>query len=362
MKITKLRTALVHFPFDPPINGGAHMLTSSDCVLVYLDTDEGITGEGLVFALNGHRLKLLHEMILSLAPLVIGLEPSMGGSFAARAFREVGFIGRTGVAIFGIAGIDGALWDLRAKAVGLNVSQLIGAYRRQVPAYHSGGLWISRTVDELQREAADFVAQGWRAMKMRLGKPTAQEDAARVRAVREAIGPDIALMADSNQQLDVGRAIRLGRMLEEYNLAWFEEPVAYDDHDGEARIAATLDMPIASGETEYTARGMHEMLKRQSADVLMPDLQRMGGPTEFIKAAAIADGYNVPVSSHLFPEMSLPLLASIPNAIFLEYMPWCEPFYAERITLDSSGCAMVPERPGWGFAFDPAAVRRYRAD
>jgi L-alanine-DL-glutamate epimerase-like enolase superfamily enzyme len=360
MKITNLRTTVVHYPFDPPIDGGAHMLTSSDCVLVTLETDEGLTGEGLVFALNGQRVKLLHEMILSLAPLVIDLEPRMGGSFATRAFRDVGFIGRTGLAIFGIAGIDDALWDLRAKAANLNVSQLIGGYRKLVPAYHSGGLWISRSVDELQREASDFVAQGWRAMKMRLGKPSAEEDAARVRAVREAIGPDIALMADSNQQLDVGRAIRLGRMLEEYNLQWFEEPIAYENHEGEARLTATLDMPIASGETEYTSRGMHEMLKRKSADILMPDLQRMGGPTEFLKAAAIADGYNIPISSHLFPEMSLSLLAAIPNGIFLEYMPWCEPFYAQRITLDDNGCAIVPDRTGWGFSFDPAAVRRYR--
>ena len=359
MKITKLRTKVVHFPFDPPIDGGAHVLRSADCVLVFLETDAGLVGEGLVFALNKQRLVVIDEMIRSLEPLVIGLDPELGGSFSGRAFRDIGFLGRTGVAVIGVAGVDNALWDLRGKAAGLNVARLIGACTTAVPAYHSGGLWISRSVDELQREAADFVAQGWRAMKMRISKPRAEEDVARVRAVREAIGPDIGLMVDSNQQLTVPRAIRLGRMLEEFNLTWFEEPIPYQDHAGEAEIAAALDTPVASGETEYTSRGMFEMLRARSADILMPDLQRMGGPTEFLKAAHIAEAFNTPVSSHLFPEMNLALLAAVPNAIYLEYMPWCEPAYRERISLDAQGRAIVPERPGWGFAFDVDAIRRY---
>jgi L-alanine-DL-glutamate epimerase-like enolase superfamily enzyme len=359
MKITKLSTRVVHFPFDPPIDGGPLHLRSADCVLVLLETDAGLIGEGLVFALNKQRLSVINEMVQSLAPLVIGLDPELGGSFSARAFREIGFLGRSGVAVIGIAGIDGALWDLRGKAAGLNVARLIGACTTTVPAYHSGGLWIGRTIDELQREAADFVARGWRAMKMRIGKPRAEDDIARVRALREAIGPSIGLMVDSNQQLTVPRAIRLGRMLEEFNLTWFEEPIPYYDHAGEAEIAAALDTPVASGETEYTSRGMFEMLRQRSADILMPDLQRMGGPTEFLKAAHIAEAFNTPVSSHLFPEMSLALLATVPNAIYLEYMPWCEPAYRERITLDAQGRAIVPDRPGWGFGFDPEAIERH---
>ena len=361
MKITKLRTKVVHFPFDPPIDGGAHLLRSADCVLVFLETDAGLVGEGLVFALNKQRLVVIDEMIRSLEPLVIGLDPELGGSFSGRAFRDIGFLGRTGVAVIGVAGVDNALWDLRGKAAGLNVARLIGACTTAVPAYHSGGLWISRSVDELQREAADFVAQGWRAMKMRISKPRAEEDVARVRAVREAIGPDIGLVVDSNQQLTVPRAIRLGRMLEEFNLTWFEEPIPYQDHAGEAEIAAALDTPVASGETEYTSRGMFEMLRARSADILMPDLQRMGGPTEFLKAAHIAEAFNTPVSSHLFPEMNLALLAAVPNAIYLEYMPWCEPAYRERISLDAQGRAIVPARPGWGFAFDADAIKHYAA-
>jgi L-alanine-DL-glutamate epimerase-like enolase superfamily enzyme len=259
-----------------------------------------------------------------------------------------------------MAGIDMALWDLRGKAAELNVSRLIGAVRQEAPVYASGGLWLSSSIDELQREAADFVAAGFRAMKTRVapGKPEAM--VARVRAVREAIGPDIGLMVDANQQLSVPEAIHLGRMLEPLNLTWFEEPVICHNHEGEAAIAAALDTPIASGETVHTHRGILRMLQAHAADILMPDVQRMGGPTEFLKAGALCEAFNIPISSHLFPEVSLPLLAALPNALYLEHMPWFEPLYGQKLMLDAAGQAVVPIAPGWGSSFDPAAIARHR--
>jgi L-alanine-DL-glutamate epimerase-like enolase superfamily enzyme len=360
MKITRLRTELVHMPFTPPIGSALHELRSADCVLVFLETDAGLVGEGLACTLNGVRLKVVHEMVLSLEPLVIGLAPEMSGAFHLRARRDIAFIGQKGVSIIGLSAVEEALWDLRGKAAGMNLAHLIGACRSAMPAYQSGGLWYDRSIDALQREAADFVKEGWRGMKMRLGKRDPLEDVARVRAVREVIGPEIALMVDSNQQWTVAQAIRRGRMLEEFDLAWFEEPIPFHDHEGEALVTAALDTPVASGETEYTSRGMFEMLRLKSADILMPDLQRMGGPAEFLRAANIAAAFDVPVASHLYPEMNLALLAAAPNAMFLEYMPWCTPLYQERIALDGDGHAIVPDRPGWGFSFDPAAIKRFR--
>ena len=196
-------------------------------------------------------------------------------------------------------------------------------------------------------------------MKTRVapGKPEAM--VARVRAVREAIGPDIGLMVDANQQLSVPEAIRLGRMLEPLNLTWFEEPVICHNHEGEAAIAKALETPIASGETVHTHRGILRMLQARAADILMPDVQRMGGPTEF-KAGALCEAFNTPISSHLFPEVSLPLLAALPNALYLEYMPWFEPLYGQGLMLDGEGQAVVPIAPGWGASFDPAAIARHR--
>lgn len=362
MKITRLRTEVVHLPFSSAIRQeGLGDLRSVDCVLVYLETDAGLIGEGLVFTLNQQRLSSLHGMVRSFEPLVAGLDPELGGSFHARAWTGSGFFGHAGMTIVGIAGIDAAILDLRAKACAMNVSRLLGACRDAVPVYRSVGLGHDYSIDELQRAAAGFVKEGFRGVKMSVGKHAPKDDVARVRAVREAIGPEISLRADLNQRLSAPQAIRLGRMLDPFDLAWLEEPVRYYDHAAEATVAAALDMPIASGESEYGPRGILQMLQQRSADIVMPDLQRMGGPTGFLQAAHLADAFDIPVSPHLFHEMSLALLAAVPNAIVLEYAPWFEPVYRERIELNAQGHAVVPRTPGWGFSFDPSAVERYRA-
>jgi L-alanine-DL-glutamate epimerase-like enolase superfamily enzyme len=360
MKITRLRTQVVQLPIDPPIvTAILGSIRSADCVLTFLDTDEGVTGEGLVFSINNRRLSVIHEMIRRLEDLVVGLDPRLGGSLNARAWKELNFLGYEGVSIIGLAAIDMAMWDLRGKAAGLNVAHLLGACRAAVPTYASGGLWLGSSIDALQKEARAFVERGFRAMKTRVGPTDPEQMVARVAAVREAIGPDIALMVDANQQMSVKQAIRIGRMMEELNLTWFEEPVICHDHAGEARIRAALDTPIASGETVYTHRGVLGMLQAGSCDVMMPDLQRMGGPSEFLKAGHLCEAFHIPCSSHLFPEMSLGLLASLPGGYYLEHMPWFEAIYRERIELNADGNAIVPDRPGWGFGFDPDAIRRF---
>ncbi|WP_428488656.1 mandelate racemase/muconate lactonizing enzyme family protein [Rhodopila sp.] len=362
MKITRLRTEVVHLPIDPPIlTTILGSIRSAGCVLTFLDTDQGLTGEGLVFSINNRRLSVIHEMIRQLADIVVGLDPRNGGTLNATAWKELNFLGYEGVSIVGLAAVDNALWDLRGKAAGLNVAHLIGACRSAVPTYASGGLWLDSSIDALQAQARGFVERGFRAVKTRVGPMEPERMVARVAAVREAVGPDIALMVDANQQMSVKQAIRIGRMMEKLNLTWFEEPVICHDHAGEAEIRAALDTPIASGETVYTHRGVLAMLQAGAADVVMPDLQRMGGATEFLKAGHLCEAFHVPCASHLFSEMSLPLLASMPGGYYLEHMPWFETIYRERIELDAEGRAIVPDRPGWGFSFDPEAIRRFAA-
>ena len=167
---------------------------------------------------------------------------------------------------------------------------------------------------------------------------------------REA-GPKIKLMADANQGLNESQAIRLGRALEEFDLTWSEEPLPAWDLDGLARVSAALAMPIASGETEYTRYGFRRMLELRSADILMPDLQRVGGVSEFIHVGHMAESHDIPVSSHLFPETSLQALGALANTIYLEYMPWFSNLYNETIEF-AEGQAIVRERPGWGFTFN----------
>jgi L-alanine-DL-glutamate epimerase-like enolase superfamily enzyme len=361
MKITKLRTKVVNLPLDSGSGIGSPSIRTAGCILAFLETDQDLVGEGLVFSLNGNRLKILNDLVLSLEPFVVGLDIAMSGAFAPRAVADMKSIGVAGFPSSAIAAIENALWDLRAKALNVNIAAMLGACRSAIPVYHSGGLWVERSTDALQKAAEQHLRLGFRAMKMRL-TGDAKIDIPRVRAVRDVIGDEIGLMADANQKMTVPQAIRLGRILEEFHLIWLEEPVSADNHAGEAQVSAALDTPIASGESAYTSAGIHKMLEHRAADIVMPDLQRMGGPLEFIKAANLAAAYNIPVSSHLFSEMSIGLLAAIPNAIILEFMPWFSAVYNEDIELDEQGHAMIPlERPGWGFSLNMKMVEKYLA-
>jgi len=361
MKVTRLVTLPAVARLPEPVVGGGMEIHSVGVVAVLLETDAGLIGEGLVFALNGRGLRILEESIRMLEPLVIGLDPAFSGAFSAQAQGQIGFFGHKSPLVMAIAGIDAALWDLRAKAAGLPIHRLIGAVRDRVPVYWSGGLWLSQSIDALQEEAALRLRQGYRAMKIRLRDGDLDETVRRVHAVREAVGPQTALMVDANQTLTVREAIRMTHALHDagLDLTWFEEPVPYYDHAAEAEIAAASPIPIASGESEFLTRGMHEMLRAKAAHVLMPDLQRMGGPTEYLSAAHVARQFGVPVSSHLFTEMSLGLLAAIENATWLEHMPWFDSFYLDHIEV-ADGHALASTRPGHGFRLDIPALQRLK--
>ncbi len=351
MKVAAVETQPVTVRLDRPIGSALGEIASFGCILVTVRTDAGITGENLIFTLNDRRTKVLRQMVDELADVAVGRDAGHIAGFWARAWKDINFLGHKGVPVAGISAIDGALWDALGKAAGLPLYRLLGGAQDRVPAYHSGGLWLSRSIDELVVEAQGFVDQGFRAMKMRLGLPNPAEDIARVKAVRDAIGPGVKLMADANQGLTEAQAIRLGRRLEPFDLTWFEEPLPAWDLDGLARVAAALDTPIASGETEYTRYGFRRMLELRSADILMPDLQRVGGVSEFMRVGHMAESHDIAVSSHLFPETSVQVLGALSNATFLEYMPWFSPLYNEALEF-RDGSAAVPERPGWGFTFN----------
>ena len=358
MIIKKLVIKAVKVPLEKPIPSGKIVIKTVDALLVTLFTDD-LHGEGMVFTLNGTRLSIVKEMILSLEELVIGIAVDHRNDFLKRAWSELVFLGQRGIGAIALSAIDMALWDLAGKECNQNISQMLGSTRVSMPIYRSGSLRLSASIDELQKESQKLTDQGFKAIKMSLGSKQIDDDIARVRSVRQAIGWDIKLMTDCNQQLTVPHAIELGNRLEEYALSWIEEPIVFHDHSGEAEIAKALNTPIASGENEFTSHGMLEMMERKSADILMPDLQRMGGPTELLKVGKMAHERNIPVAPHLFTQMSLPLAASMPNAIYVEYMPWFSPLYKEQLILNAAGEVPIPQGSGWGFNFDQQAIKKY---
>jgi L-alanine-DL-glutamate epimerase-like enolase superfamily enzyme len=351
MKVAAVDIEHVVLPLAGPIGFALGEIKSLGCLLLTVRADDGAVGENLVFSLNDRYSRVFAEMIRTLVPLVVGTDPAETPAFWEGAFRAINFVGLSGVSIVGISAIDGALWDLNARAAGLPLHRMLGGAAYRLSAYHSGGLWLSSSPAELAEEAIAMTAAGWLAVKVRIGAATAKADVERVRAVRSAIGPTVKLMADANQALSESEAIRRGRLLEEFDLVWFEEPLPLWDIDGLARVRSKVPMPIASGESHYTRHEFRRLIEARAADVLMPDLQRVGGVSEFMRVAEMAAAAGLAVSSHLFSEASVQLLAALPNARSVEYMPWFERLYHERLEFDR-GDLLVPDRPGWGFTFD----------
>jgi len=357
MKIIQLQTQLVNLPLDKPIKTAIHNMQSLGCVLVSIHSDEGIIGEGYCFALNAVRLKAFDEIVKSFAPMIEGQDADFIEAIWNNIYQSLNSMGRSGMTIGALAAVDTALWDLQGKALNKPLHRIFGAYRDRIKTYASSGLWLSQNIDELCAEAQRFIDQGFRSMKIRLGKPTWQEDIERVKAVREAIGDDIELLSDVNQSLTTKHAIRLGRELENYNISWFEEPVDSQNLTGHAEIRQKLDINIASGETEYTCFGMKAMLDNQACDILMPDLQRMGGLTEMRKAASLAASYHIPISTHIFTEQSLCIAGSSVNCISVEHMSWFEKLFNESMEL-KDGELLIHERPGTGFTFNQETIAK----
>jgi L-alanine-DL-glutamate epimerase-like enolase superfamily enzyme len=201
---------------------------------------------------------------------------------------------------------------------------------------------------------------GFRQMKMQCGSESSvARSVERVRVMRESIGPDVDLMCDINQLWSVPHAVRVGHQIEEYGLFWLEDPVAHDDYPGLAHVADALVMPIAAGEYVYGIVPFRHLLEARSIDIVMIDLLRVGGITQWMKVAGMAQAFNRPVVSHLIPEIHMHLVAAIPNGLTVEYMPWTHRLWAEFPSVQLDGTLAVPQKPGLGLEFSREAIERY---
>jgi len=278
----------------------------------------------------------------------------------AKLRRAAGMSGPGGIFTLALSAIDIACWDLRGKALGRSVHALLGGLRERVPSYASGALMRPHGIDYLAKAAPRLRDMGFRQMKMQCGsEPTVAASVERVRVVREAIGPDVDLMCDINQLWSVNHAIEVGRRIESDHLFWLEDPVAHDDYAGLAQVADALTTPIAAGEYHYGIVPFRHMLQARSIDIVMIDVLRVGGITQWMKVAGMAEAFNVPVVSHLVPEIHVHLIGAIPNGLTVEYMPWSLRLFEETPRLDA-GHLIVPATPGLGLAFDQAALKRYQ--
>lgn len=359
LTIRDLETVIVEVPMTFALGTSAATVRKAPLILVDLQTEEGITGRTYLFCYRASGAKALAALLADAVEVVRGkpAAPVEIGQLLARRFT---LLAVSGLARMALAAFDGTLWDALARAANLPLATMLGASPRPVRAYNSSGLGLM-TPEAAADEAEALLARGFKAVKLRLGYATLAEDLAVTRAVRRRVPDDVEIFVDYNQALDVPEALKRGRALESEGIAWFEEPIRYDDYAGYARLTRELTLPVQLGENFDGTAQMAEALRQQACDLAMPDFARIGGVTGWMQAAGIASAYGMPMSSHLLPEVSAHLLAATPSAHWLEYVDWGDAILEEPLEI-RDGHAVIPDRPGAGMSWDMAAVKKLRID
>ncbi len=356
--IKTFRVRAVNVPMKRPLATASGSIGFVPLVLLDLETDQGITGRSYVFTLTPMALKPTAQLVQEMLAAVKGdsVSPFNIEQKLQKRFRLLGLQGLIYVAL---SAIDMAAWDALAQAQGVPLVKLLGGEIRPVKAYNSCGLGLMGK-EKVAAQAVELLEGGFEAMKIRLGYSTIREDIEVVRAVRKAVGDNITLMSDYNQGLTPTEALVRCRALDGEGLHWIEEPILADDYAGNALIADDTKTPIQIGENFWGPHDMHKAITAKACDYAMPDLMRIGGVSGWMRSAALAESAGMPMSSHLFPEVSAHLLAVTPTCHWLEYVDWGTPILADPLVI-KDGHAIIPDRPGNGMVWDEAAVNKYLA-
>ena len=363
MKITDIKTTVLSIPHLPGIQDATirHRGQGRVVSFVHVLTDQGL--EGLGTGGGGQAARAVIEG--SFKPILLGQDPLQIEKLWDDMFWAIRGVGRKGLAFCALSAVDIALWDLKAKYFETPLHRLLGPYSETVPVYGSGG-WTHFSTDELVAEQMGYVERGFKSVKMKVGKDFGHsegEDIERLAAVREAVGPEVEVLIDANNGYYAKQAIRMARAFEPYNVGWFEEPVLADDIEGLAAVARASDIPIATGEHEYTKYGFKDLIARGGADIVQPDVGRVGGITEWLKVAHLAHAFNLPVAPHAYQLIHLPLACATPNLRIVEYLGVSEESdriaYTEFAAPQDGQWSPDPDKPGLGLELDPDAVRLY---
>ena len=358
LTLHSVQLRVLSVPLRRPIvsNPSVGKYTEWPFILVDLLTNEGITGRSY---LEPYVVKSANYILPAIQAIAdaIKSKPLAPLDCYRTAIQTMHLSGREGIGLAATSALDMAIWDAVAKAAGQPLAEYLGASTGPVRAYNTNGLWLL-PLDQLRDEALSLVAEGnFSAIKMRLGRENLRSDVAALDAVRTAVGPDVRIMTDFNQALDLGEALVRLHALDGEGLQWFEEPIVYDNFDGCAQLARELKTPIQIGENIYGPRSFYKAIQAQAADLYMPDLMRIGGVTGFMRCAAIAGAAGIPLSSHLYPEVSAHLLRASESTHWLEWRDWAHPFVAQPFEV-KDGAVVVPDRPGSGLEWDEAAVSK----
>ncbi len=362
-KIESVSSCAVSVPLDNPTAFSTRTVRERHYLLVKVRGDDGVEGIGFCYA--GSAAGALGTVAVRdlLAPVLIGEDPYRVEGLWDEMYRESVLQGRAGTVMRALSALDIAIWDRNARACGLSLARFLGGHAREtVPAYASGGYYLEgKTPEMLGEELAGYSAQGFTAVKMKVGRLSPEQEEVRIAAARDALDPEVLLMLDANNAWrDLPTALEFVRRYEPYDPYWIEEPFSVDDIDNHARLVENTAVTVATGEIEAGRWRFQQLLEQDAAGILQPDAAVCGGITEFRRIAAMAAGFGVSVCPHWFHDLHVHLAAALPNAPFVEYFPDDQVLNFRKL-IDSQlalrgGNLVVPNDPGLGFGFDKAAV------
>ncbi len=333
---------------EKPISDATHTLTEISFIVLRIVTDSGITGEAYMLSFQ-YSPKAIAGAMKDVGEMVLGEEVHD----TVKVFEKINaaneYFGHEGINRWAQAAYNIAMWDAWCKTLGQPIWKVLGSSGTKVPLYGSGG-WISYSVDELINEVTQYKARGFKAVKIKVGKPDWREDLERLTLVREAVGNDIGIMMDANQGMTVPNALNLATAARHLNIRWFEEPIDHTDFQGYQLLRNQAGISLAMGEREYSTLPLRELLTRTAIDMWQPDILRLGGVEAWRDSAALAGSFNIPVLPHYYKDYDIPLLCTIPNAMGAESFDWIDPLIDNPMVVDN-GFASPHNRPGWGFSF-----------
>jgi len=357
LTLKSVRARPIVVPLKRPIVSRVGLFREWPIILIDLYTNEGVVGHSYLEPYLKQSFRYIIPAIEDLA-MAAGDQPLAPFDAYRRALGSLHLIGREGVSLIAVSGLDMAAWDALAKAADMPLAVFLGGTVGPVPAYNSNGLWLT-PIETLETETAALVAEGgFAALKLRLGRAAVTDDLAAIAAVREAAGADVKLMCDFNQGLSLGDALVRCHALDDQGLYWFEEPITYDNIPGYAQLARELETPVQLGENFYGPRMLYQAVLAGAGDYMMPDLMRIGGVSGWLRAAAITGAAGIPLSTHLYPEAAAHLMRVTDTAHWLEWQDWADAILEAPFEV-RDGQLIVPDRPGVGIAWNEKAVAKY---
>jgi L-alanine-DL-glutamate epimerase-like enolase superfamily enzyme len=359
MRIAAVDVRLMRVALDQPYRAAGRLVDANWHVMAEVTTTDGVRGFGYIVALREMFCRAVASATRELGEVVRGMDVLQAEAAWQRMARAGDWVGPGGLLHYAICPIDIAIWDAAGKTLGQPVWKLLGGCRDRMEAYASDGFWYSLPLPDLAASARLARDQGFRAVKLRVGNEAHPAgEVARVRAVQDAVGPEVAVMVDATETWTTDRALRAGRALQEAGIVWLEDPVPHTDLAGMARIAAALDIPLATGEHLYTISDFTRLLEARAASVALIDLGRIGGVTPWRHVASLAHGFGVRVGGHVLPEVHIHLLCGVPNGYRLEYVPRSARLL-QAMPMIVDGMMVAPEGGGFGLELDRDAVERF---